>query len=115
MGQLLFFDALLIGSGPLLFVYLYLIHARSFYILLMIGSTIFFLFGYLVLSLVWYVVRPLNFAYWQMIILSVIVQEAFRHIFYYLYCYGENNIAEADRGTGFTRQQNYFRMAVAVG
>ncbi|CEG36094.1 gammasecretase subunit aph [Plasmopara halstedii] len=81
----LFFGCILIGFGPLAALFFFVVAKRAQLVILALSAAFVWLVAILVTATLWHLIPPLKTSLSATVPVGVVVQEAFRMLFFYLY------------------------------
>lgn len=106
----------LIAFGPALALFWMFIAPSAQLVVLMVGSSFFWLLSILLTSMLWYVLVPLRTHYWFIVPFAVLLQEAMRWAFYKLYAKAQKAFTGGSSpNVAVPHALDYFSASLAIG
>jgi anterior pharynx defective protein 1 len=116
MTLLMFIGCSLVAFGPALALFIMFISKSGQLVVLMIGSSFFWLVSILVSSIVWYIFVPLRTYFAFIIPFAVLLQEGMRWLFFKLYLKAERGLTMGSKsGVGIPHTLDNFSASLAIG
>lgn len=106
----------LIAFGPAIALFVLFVLPSAQLVVLMVGSSFFWLLSILFTSIVWYILVPLRTYYWFIVPFAVLFQEVTRWAFYQLYTKAQKGFsARASTSIPVPQALDYFAASLAIG
>ncbi|RKP12087.1 gamma-secretase subunit Aph-1 [Piptocephalis cylindrospora] len=115
MPLISFFGCLFTAYGPILSLFVVSIGGNAQLVILALTAAFFWLLSLLIISILWFLIKPLQDTHTATLAYSVVIQELFRYIFYFIYSKAERGLISVSARPASPLNRSSFAFASGIG